>query len=66
MKSQVKNVVYNPEKKNLSSSTSITELIIGKHRSGTTGTVELLFEKNLSNFRNYIKKDSEEDNENKK
>lgn len=57
---------YNPEKKNLSSSTSITELIIGKHRSGTTGTVELLFEKNLSNFRNYIKKDSEEDNENKK
>ena len=57
---------YNPEKRNLSSSTSITELIIGKHRSGTTGTVELLFEKNLSNFRNYIKKDSDEDNEDKK
>lgn len=34
---------------------SISELIIGKHRSGATGTVELLFEKNISNFRNYIK-----------
>lgn len=34
---------------------SISELIIGKHRSGATGTIELLFEKNISNFRNYIK-----------
>ncbi len=36
---------------------SVTELIIGKHRSGGTGTIELLFEKNMSNFRNYIKKE---------
>lgn len=34
---------------------SISELIVGKHRSGATGTIELLFEKNISNFRNYIK-----------
>lgn len=46
---------YNPDPKNLSSNTSITELIVGKHRSGSTGTVELLFEKNLSNFGNRIK-----------
>ena len=36
---------------------SVTELIIGKHRSGGTGTIELLFERNMSNFRNYIKKE---------
>lgn len=34
---------------------SLSELIIGKHRNGATGTIELLFEKNISNFRNYIK-----------
>ena len=34
---------------------SISELIIGKHRNGATGTIELLFEKNISNFRNYVK-----------
>lgn len=34
---------------------SISEFIIGKHRNGATGTIELLFEKNISNFRNYIK-----------
>jgi replicative DNA helicase len=56
---------YNPDKHNLSSNTTVTELIIGKHRSGNTGTIELLFEKNYSNFRNYIKKDGEEvENEN--
>lgn len=55
---------YNPElkKENLSSSTSITEFIIGKHRSGETGTVELAFEKNISTFRN-IKRNGEEINE---
>ncbi len=47
---------YNPEKyKDISSNTSITEFIIGKHRSGSTGTVELLFEKNFMNFSNYVK-----------
>ncbi len=38
---------------------SVTELIIGKHRNGNTGTIELLFERNMSNFRNYLKKDQE-------
>lgn len=50
---------YNPDPKNLSSNTSITELIVGKHRSGNTGTIELLFEKNLSNFSNRIKGEGE-------
>lgn len=53
---------YNPDPKNLSGNTSITELIIGKHRSGSTGTVELLFEKNLSNFGNRIKESNGETN----
>ena len=34
---------------------SVTELIVGKHRNGSTGTIELLFERNMSNFRNYLK-----------
>ena len=38
---------------------SVTELIIGKHRNGGTGTIELLFERNMSNFRNYLKKGEE-------
>ena len=38
---------------------SVTELIVGKHRNGNTGTIELLFERNMSNFRNYIKKGEE-------
>lgn len=47
---------YNPEKyKDISGNTSVTEFIIGKHRSGSTGTVELLFEKNFMNFSNYVK-----------
>jgi len=53
---------YNPDKHDLSSNTSVTEFIIGKHRSGNTGTVELLFEKNFSNFVDYIKKDGETSN----
>ena len=53
---------YNPDPKNLSSNTSVTELIVGKHRSGNTGTVELLFEKNLSSFRNYVKKEGDTSN----
>ncbi len=34
---------------------SLSELIVAKHRNGANGTIELLFEKNISNFRNYIK-----------
>lgn len=53
---------YNPNKHDLSGNTSVTEFIVGKHRSGNTGTVELLFEKNFSNFIDYIKKESEPNN----
>ncbi len=35
---------------------SISELIIGKHRNGPTATVELLFRKNVSQFRDLQKK----------
>ena len=38
---------------------SVTEFIIAKNRSGGNGTVELIFERNLSNFRNYDKKGEE-------
>lgn len=51
---------YNPNKHDLSSNTSITEFIVGKHRSGNTGTIELLFEKNYSNFADYIKKEGDD------
>ncbi len=46
-------------KQNEASNNSVTELIIGKHRNGSTGTIELLFEKNMSNFRNYLKAEEE-------
>ncbi|HOP65610.1 MAG TPA: replicative DNA helicase [Bacilli bacterium] len=39
---------------------SVTELIIGKHRNGATGTIKLLFERNMSNFRNYMETDTPE------
>lgn len=35
------------------------ELIIAKHRKGSTGLINLLFELNMSNFRNYMKADNE-------
>ncbi|MBQ9833778.1 MAG: replicative DNA helicase [Bacilli bacterium] len=35
------------------------ELIIAKHRKGSTGLVNLIFELNMSNFRNYMKADNE-------
>ena len=52
---------YNPNKYDLSSPTSVTEFIVGKHRSGNTDTVKLLFEKNFSNFLDYVER--EEDKE---
>lgn len=33
--------------------TSISELIIGKHRNGATGTVQMLFKRNTSTFLNF-------------
>ena len=38
---------------------SATELIISKHRSGSTGTVDLIFEKNISSFKNCVKREEE-------
>ena len=34
------------------------DLIIAKHRKGSTGVINLLFELNMSNFRNYMKVDN--------
>lgn len=47
---------YNKPASEITSS-SITELIIGKHRSGGTGTIELIFDRDMSLFRNYVKAD---------
>ncbi len=38
-------------------SASIVEVIIGKHRSGPTGTVKVVFLKNYQLFRNYVERD---------
>lgn len=45
---------YNKTEKN-EDNTSISELIIGKHRNGPTATIELLFKKNTSTFVNLRK-----------
>ncbi len=48
---------YNREART-DNNTSISELIIGKHRSGPTATVELLFKRDTSTFLSYRKEDS--------
>jgi replicative DNA helicase len=40
-------------------STSKSEFIIRKHRSGPTGTINLIFKRNTSTFLNYINKEEE-------
>lgn len=39
---------------------SPTELIISKHRSGGTGTIDLIFERTYTNFKNVIKSEEKE------
>lgn len=39
---------------------SPTELIISKHRSGGTGTIDLIFERTYTNFKNIIKSEENE------
>ena len=39
---------------------SPTELIISKHRSGSTGTVDLIFEREHATFKNYLKSEEKE------
>lgn len=46
------------------SQTSISEFIIGKHRSGPTATIELLFKRNTSTFLNYMKTDYKQGGQN--
>jgi replicative DNA helicase len=36
---------------------NVAELIIAKHRNGPTGTIELYFQRNLTQFRNALKRD---------
>ena len=36
------------------------DLIVAKHRKGSTGLINLLFELNMSNFKNYLRADNEE------
>ena len=49
---------YNKEARN-DDNTSISELIIAKHRNGPTATIELLFKKNTSTVLNLRKEDKE-------
>lgn len=42
---------------------SPTELIIAKHRSGSTGTIDLIFERTYTNFKNVLRSE-DNDNEN--
>ena len=42
---------------------SLSELIIGKHRNGPTGKIDLLFRKSTSTFLNFIKENKGEQNE---
>ncbi len=39
------------------------DIIIAKHRKGSTGKFQLLFELNMSNFRNYLATEKEDENE---
>ncbi len=50
---------YNKEART-EDNTSISELIIGKHRNGPTATIELLFKKNTSTFVNIRKEKNRE------
>lgn len=40
---------------------SPVELIISKHRSGSVGTVDLMFERSYTNFKNYLKSEDNSD-----
>lgn len=54
---------YNKEARN-EDNTSISELIIAKHRNGPTATIELLFKQNTSTFLNLRKNGNERGNNN--
>ncbi len=52
---------YYQKEKKLNDNNSISELIIGKHRNGSTATIELLFKKDTSTFLNLTKDKREEE-----
>jgi replicative DNA helicase len=41
----------------------VADVIVAKHRKGSTGKFQLLFELNMSNFRNYLERESSDENE---
>ena len=51
---------YNKEART-EDNTSLSELIIGKHRNGPTATIEMLFKKNTSTFLNLRKEQNREE-----
>jgi len=52
---------YYEVKGDINKSTNVpVDIIIAKHRKGATGKFELLFELNMSNFRNYVATEKEE------
>lgn len=50
-----RDVVYNPDTEN----DKLAELIIGKNRHGSTGTVEMLFEGRYTRFSNLSKREGD-------
>lgn len=52
-----------PKDSSESADPSLSELIIGKHRNGPTGKIDLLFRKKTSTFLNFIKDNKGENNE---
>ena len=48
---------YYKKELSIDENTAKSELILAKHRNGSTGTVELIFKKNTSTFVNYINKE---------
>lgn len=54
---------YYKAKEQLDQQNVVADIIIAKHRKGSTGKFQLLFELNMSNFRNYLATDKEEENE---
>lgn len=55
---------YYNETSKISDNTSITELIIAKHRNGGVGSIEFLFKRDMSSFHNIEKEKKGEKNEN--
>lgn len=55
---------YNKKTEVETSSISLSELIVAKHRQGSTANIKLVFERNISKFRNYDKRNDDNNEEN--